>query len=386
MKSIDIVLAEYIANSTELIDGRLRRKKVPNNPPSGAEIEIKANLPKLLLAEIERSGRHAKDYRVYGSVGQTNFPFARIPWVAALHREISTSTERGYYIVLLFREDMTGWVLSLNQGFTSFSEAFGTRSLATRKVRESAKIALTYLDVSPGFVRGVIDLAATGDLGIGYEQGAIVSKAYSSAKNVSVEQFSHDLSILLEAYDTLRKKLSYNIIDLVPEADDDEFQEAASAISRKKTKQEYEPPLPGPVPRPPRSHQPSGSGYRRDPRIAGKAISDSNYACAVAGSHVSFISRTTKQNFVEAHHLIPFEFQEMFDSSLDVLENVVVLCPTCHRKLHHGMLKDKKPVLKQLFEDRDAMLKSRGLNINLDTLVQYYRGELEETMSETTED
>ena len=120
MKPLDIVLRTYEAASKELVGDRIRRKRVLGEPQTDAEQEIKAGLPSLLSAEIERSDRNPIDYRVYGSVGQINFPFARIPWVAALHREITTSTERGYYIVFLFREDMTGCVLSLNQGYTQF--------------------------------------------------------------------------------------------------------------------------------------------------------------------------------------------------------------------------------------------------------------------------
>jgi 5-methylcytosine-specific restriction enzyme A len=108
MKSFDVVMNEYIASSTELVGDKFHRRAVPNDPPSAAELEIKTNLPAILSAAIQQSGRQAKEYLVYGSVGQTNFPFARIPWVAALHRKISTSPERGYYIVLLFREDMSG--------------------------------------------------------------------------------------------------------------------------------------------------------------------------------------------------------------------------------------------------------------------------------------
>lgn len=378
VKSLDVILKEYIASSTELNAGRLQRRAVPNKPLSEAELEIKTNLPAILSAEIERSGRQANDYRVYGSVGQTNFPFARIPWVAALHREVSTSTERGYYIVLLFREDMSGCVLSLNQGFTQFLNAFGTPSLATRKVRESAAIALTYLDVPSEFIQGPIDLGAKGNLGIGYEQGAIVSRAYLATEEIGANEFLTDFSQLLGAYDTLRQRLGRSILDAVSAAAEDEFQEAATVLSKGRSKRRHVPPPPGPVPAPPRSPRAMGSGYKRDPLIAAAAISAAEYLCELSLSHVSFIARTTKQNYVEAHHLIPIQFQEHFSAKLDVLENVVVLCPTCHRKLHHGLFKEKTVVLEQLLAKHGAELKSRGLEIGPMQLFECYRSELEE--------
>ena len=83
-------------------------------------------------------------------------------------------------------------------------------------------------------------------------------------------------------------------------------------------------------------------------------------------------------NFVEAHHLVPMQFQEHFESSLDVLENVVVLCPNCHRKLHHGQVADKKLLLTVLHQTSGKGLKSRGLEITLNHLVALYKGNLED--------
>jgi 5-methylcytosine-specific restriction protein A len=72
------------------------------------------------------------------------------------------------------------------------------------------------------------------------------------------------------------------------------------------------------------------------------------------------------------------QFQERFEPSLDVLENVVVLCPTCHRKLHHGQIADKKIILTLLHQARDEGLKSRGLEIGPNDLVALYKGKLED--------
>jgi hypothetical protein len=55
-------------------------------------------------------------YVVTGSVGQGNW--ASVPWVAIMNKEITTSTQRGYYIVYLFSEDMSRLYLTLAQGVT----------------------------------------------------------------------------------------------------------------------------------------------------------------------------------------------------------------------------------------------------------------------------
>jgi 5-methylcytosine-specific restriction protein A len=81
---------------------------------------------------------------------------------------------------------------------------------------------------------------------------------------------------------------------------------------------------------------------------------------------------------VEAHHLIPIQFQEQFKVSLDVPENVVALCPICHRKLHHAQLGEKTKILSPLLTDRAKALKGRGLEISSENLVSFYRAKLEE--------
>lgn len=60
------------------------------------------------------------EYVVTGSVGQGNW--ASVPWVAIMNRKITVSTQRGYYIVYLFSEDMQSVYLTLAQGVTETSK------------------------------------------------------------------------------------------------------------------------------------------------------------------------------------------------------------------------------------------------------------------------
>ncbi|MDA1839641.1 DUF3578 domain-containing protein [Bacillus cereus group sp. BY17LC] len=61
-----------------------------------------------------------KQYSVIGSVGKGNW--ATVPWIALMHRDITTSTQRGYYIVYLFSEDMQRLYLTIGQGVTETSK------------------------------------------------------------------------------------------------------------------------------------------------------------------------------------------------------------------------------------------------------------------------
>ena len=59
-------------------------------------------------------------YSVSGSVGQGNW--ASIPWIAIMNKDITVSTQRGYYIVYLFSEDMERLYLTFAQGVTETSK------------------------------------------------------------------------------------------------------------------------------------------------------------------------------------------------------------------------------------------------------------------------
>ena len=100
------------------------------------------------------------------------------------------------------------------------------------------------------------------------------------------------------------------------------------------------------------------------------------HSCEIDGSHKSFVSRKTGKQFVEAHHLLPMQYQHQFTVSLDVPENIIVLCPTCHRQLHHGVHSNNRTTLKILHEKRAPLLKERGLEIDDKTLIKFYAGEI----------
>lgn len=62
----------------------------------------------------------SSEYMVTGSVGQGNW--ASVPWIAIMKRKITVSTQRGYYIVYLFSEDMKSVCLTFAQGVTETSK------------------------------------------------------------------------------------------------------------------------------------------------------------------------------------------------------------------------------------------------------------------------
>lgn len=115
-----------------------------------------------------------------------------------------------------------------------------------------------------------------------------------------------------------------------------------------------------------------GKIYPRNLAYAKKALEEASFSCEVDNTHKTFFSRATNEQYMEAHHLIPLQFQEEFLYSLDIPANIVSVCPTCHRKLHFGFIEDKKEILKKLLERKNAKLKEFGIVINEDELFEIY--------------
>lgn len=113
--------------------------------------------------------------------------------------------------------------------------------------------------------------------------------------------------------------------------------------------------------------------FKRDPRRGRNAIENADYKCEIEETHQFFISNKTGFNYVEAHHLIPIEYTPIFEGiNIDVEENIVSLCPICHRKLHHAMIRDKLDMLKVLYETRKQGLKRKGIDITYEELIIFY--------------
>lgn len=99
---------------------------------------------------------------------------------------------------------------------------------------------------------------------------------------------------------------------------------------------------------------------------------NSNWTCELDKEHVTFNSPIDGNNFVEAHHLIPMAAQDNYNYSLDFSDNIVTLCPNCHRKIHHADPKTKLEALELLFKKRKKLYTQHGIKITFKTLKNYY--------------
>jgi len=105
-----------------------------------------------------------------------------------------------------------------------------------------------------------------------------------------------------------------------------------------------------------------------------RAKEESHYKCALETlEHCRyFTSKETGENYLEIHHLIPREFGNDFDNTIEILPNYVPLCPHCHRMIHLAVDKERNTIISYLFNQRENALEAKGLEIDWEKLKKYY--------------
>lgn len=117
------------------------------------------------------------------------------------------------------------------------------------------------------------------------------------------------------------------------------------------------------TPKPPKYVEvPSSIVQVRDPRLALERFEVAGFRCEFDRACRLFTSRATGRNFLECHHIIPMQFQADFGPSLDFLDNLIALCPYCHRAIHHAEVDLTRTILETILQPRDALLGSLDLS------------------------
>ena len=173
----------------------------------------------------------------------------------------------------------------------------------------------------------------------------------------------------LKIVKTLKQKIEYleKSVYTQNNADEDVFQTTAQIADPIK--------LPaGKIKKPKKKKRGKYSQYDRDPRQSKQALLDASYKCQYDTSHITFLNPLTENNFVEAHHVIPMEYQEKYPYSIDVTENIAPLCPNCHRKMHKAAYEAKREMLEKLLtEKRIEGLRARDIDITLEKVLDCYK-------------
>lgn len=97
-----------------------------------------------------------------------------------------------------------------------------------------------------------------------------------------------------------------------------------------------------------------------------------NYLCEMNAAHHTFINAADQQNYIEAHHLIPMAAQDYYDYTIDFADNIVTLCPNCHRQIHYAIPNEKEQLVETLFQKRQKKYENYGIEIDIARLKNFY--------------
>ena len=355
------------AYNEELRGGLIAGKEYPIDKKS---IELKAYPTSIILSKKlpsyfkQQLLNESKRYTIKGSYGMGSY--TEIPWVAIYDKEVTNSAEHGYYIVLLFKADMSGCYLSLNQGYTQYSKLFKGEKRKQQELIKTASKARGLLSNIEGSIDTELDLSSNADKAMGYGAGNIFGFYFSLTSKINESKFNKSLQQLLSSYAELKELIGKDILNINNILTEEEYQET---VHLEKTMELSS----GPIPKSePAKSENGGPQWLRNPKIAANALKKAKYRCSLNFEHITFVSNKTKNNFVEAHHLIPMQYQKFHEFCLDVPENIVSLCPNCHRAIHHATNEQKYKMLSRLLSEREQDLAERGISITRAELEKLY--------------
>ena len=149
------------------------------------------------------------NFKIKGSMGQSYK--SDCPWIAICNPKITTTTQSGIYIAYLFKKDMSGFYLTLNQGIKNYQDLFHNKKydyavkVANYFKNEISSSEFSKDDICLGNVK-------SGDRSYGYEKTTIVSKYYS-LDSYNDEGMLNDLLSMVSIYNEIAKlfeKRDYN--------------------------------------------------------------------------------------------------------------------------------------------------------------------------------
>ncbi len=96
----------------------------------------------------------------------------------------------------------------------------------------------------------------------------------------------------------------------------------------------------------------------RNKQKSQNALTLSGYKCEI-GDHETFIRKSNGLPYTEPHHLIPLQFDDLFEYSLDVEANIVSLCSNCHNNIHYGI--NAEGLIRKLWNERESQIHAAGI-------------------------
>lgn len=198
-RAFDNILSVYL---------RARRKPFGREPALWKAFEE-------LSKHLENHVSNRLTLKIKWSVGKG--AWARVPWIAIPDERETNTTRNGVYPVYLFREDLSGVYIALNQGIGLLKNNQGAPS-SRRILRERAEQLRRDLPAlktlkSIGFsVDDEIDLHTSGDLARNYKASIIAYKLYRRGDIPNDAELLNDLDQLLTAHEAYLKRQPFRTL------------------------------------------------------------------------------------------------------------------------------------------------------------------------------
>jgi 5-methylcytosine-specific restriction enzyme A len=252
-----------------------------------------------------------KRYIFRGSAGMSKW--TDCPWSASLNTLVSESPQRGFYVVYLFREDMAGIYLSLNQGITDLRHAHGVEARNILISQANLYRSQIY-PIPPRFKLSQIDLATSSQStrSAFYESGNICA-VYYSHNNMPLD------NILTSDYNTM-----LSLYERLIERQNKEYAAVQSGELGKQEEQFIEN----------LANLKMHERIDRNPKLATRVKDILGYTCQACGFNFREVYGTLGVKYIEAHHLIPISQLKGQIIPLDPSKDFAVLCSNCHSMIH----------------------------------------------------
>ena len=263
---------------------------------------------------------------IEGSAGYGEW--AEVPWCAILNPAITTSVQRGYFVVYLFNAKDKKIYLSLNQGTKSVKDEARKKFKTQKKSYIDAlnDKAAEYTEKLTEF-EGIIPLTAINDFygknATGYAAGHILGFEYDAFNMPDNDTLIRDLQKILEAYSVLFFKNTNTDEDYSFKYEEDENLTASKDIDDKEKiimeKRTY------------RCHR----RIERSSNYAKEVKKVHGLQCECCNLDFGKQYGEIGEGFIEVHHMIPLSSltPESY-KAYNIEKDFAVLCPNCHRMIH----------------------------------------------------
>ncbi len=249
--------------------------------------------------ELEKVLTDKTRYITEGSPGKGQW--TDCPWIAILDTLITDTPQKGYYPVFIFKSDMTGVYLSLNQGVTDVIENYKKEAKEVLKLRaEDFRAKLEY-DKTEFLTE--IDLKSKTTNARHYQAGNIISKYYSSENLPSSAELRADVIQFLKFYENL----AYSDGSFIDDFNNSDFESKQLRLHWR---------------------------IERRTSLSKKVKKRKGYKCEACEMKFTEKYGEIGKKFIEAHHLKPISELGIGKFKVDLENDFAVLCSNCHSMIH----------------------------------------------------